>query len=146
MNIGDVLTTHTFVIELGAFQVETCQEVSALTYGQDVIECKQVTSTGELISRKQPGASQGGEITITRGMDQSKAFTDWVKETRQNHSLDTARQNIGITVLDATKRPVRRLQLVNAWASSWQGPALQAGNASPAMETVTIQFEDCIVE
>ncbi|MFI1660274.1 hypothetical protein ACH4ZU_35965 [Streptomyces sp. NPDC020472] len=51
--------------------METVQDVSGLTLEQDGVETRQVSSTGELIVRKQPGARRTGEITITRGMDKT---------------------------------------------------------------------------
>lgn len=146
MAIGDTLGGHTFAVELGRFQVETVQEVSGLTLEQDVIETRQVSSTGEPIVRKQPGPRATGEITITRGMDKSTAFTDWIKAGLADADLDTARQNITIAVKDARKQTVWRIHLSNAWASRWEGPQLDAGNSEPAAETVTLTYEDITVE
>ncbi|MGK5731570.1 phage tail protein [Streptomyces sp. URMC 124] len=146
MLTGDTFSSSTFAIELGKFQVETVQDVSGLTLEQDVVETRQVSSTGELIVRKQPGARRTGEITITRGMDKSTAFTDWIKATLVNADLDSARQNITIALKDAKKQTVRRIHLSNAWASRWEGPQLGATNSSVATEQVTITYEDITVE
>lgn len=113
MLTGDSFSSSTFVIELGKY----------------VVEVRQVSSTGELIVRKQPGASRTGEITITRGMDKSTAFTDWIKATLVDADLDAARQNITISLKDAQKNTVRRIHLSNAWASRWEGPQLGAANS-----------------
>ncbi|ARF55124.1 phage tail protein [Streptomyces gilvosporeus] len=146
MLTGDTFSSSTFAIELGKFQVETVQDVSGLTLGQDVVEVRQVSSTGELIVRKQPGARNAGEITITRGMDKSTAFTEWIKTTLDNADLDSARQNITIALKDAQKRTVRRIHLTNAWASSWEGPSLGTESTGPATEKVTITYDDVTVE
>ncbi|GCE01798.1 phage tail protein [Embleya hyalina] len=143
---GDVFSSHTFAIELGKFQVETVRDVGGLTLEQDVVETRQVTPSGELVIRKQPGARRSGEITVTRGMDKSTAFTDWIKATLVDADLDKARQNISISLKDARKNTVRRIHLTNAWASRWQGPTLGAGDASAATEQVTITYEDLTVE
>ncbi|MFJ6054785.1 phage tail protein [Streptomyces sp. NPDC092307] len=140
------LTNNAFTIDLGRFQVDTCQSVDGLTIGQDTIEIRQVTASGELVICKQPGARQAGEVTITRGLNGNTAFTDWVNETLQRHSPSTARQNVTITLIDSMKQPVRRYQLINAWATSWQGPSLQAGDSTAATETITLTYEDCTVE
>ncbi|NJP83071.1 phage tail protein, partial [Streptomyces sp. AA8] len=145
MLTGDTFSSSTFAIELGKFQVETVQDVSGLTLEQDVVETRQVSSTGELIVRKQPGARRTGEITITRGMDKSTAFTDWIKATLVNADLDSARQNITIALKDAKKQTVRRIHLSNAWASRWEGPQLGATNSGVATEQVTITYEDITV-
>ncbi|MFF2625366.1 phage tail protein [Kitasatospora griseola] len=143
---GDAFSTNAFSIELGKFQVETVRDVSGLTLEQDVVETRQVTPTGELLIRKQPGARRTGEITVTRGMDKSTAFTDWIKATLVNADLDSARQNITISLKDAKKNTVRRIHLSNAWASRWQGPSLGAGDSSTATEQVTITYEDLTIE
>lgn len=127
------LTTNVFGIEIGNILVETCQSVSGLSVGQDVIEVKQMTRSGELIVRKQPGPSQAGELTISRGMDKSKAFTDWIKTTRQN----TGQQNIAIVSMDAQMNVVRRFFLIDAWASSWEGPSLDGDSTGPEQVTIT---------
>ncbi|MFJ6617974.1 phage tail protein [Kitasatospora sp. NPDC091335] len=143
---GDPLSTHIFGVQLGGYNVESVKEISNLTVEQDVVEYKQVTQEGKLIVRKQPGARLPGEVTITRGLDKSGAFTDWIKETLNNGAINTARQNLTIEVKDTTGATLRRIQLINAWASRWEGPTLSAGESSPATETVTIVFEEISVE
>jgi phage tail-like protein len=143
---GDALSTHTFGVQLGGILVESVQEVSGLSVEQEVVEVKQVTNSGEQIIRKQPGARQAGEVTIIRGLDKSSAFTDWIKQTLNNGAVNTARQNLTIEIMDSTKATVRRIQLMQGWASKWEGPSLKAGESSAATETVTITFEEIVVE
>ncbi|MGP4000840.1 phage tail protein [Streptomyces sp. 8N706] len=128
------MQNHTFAIDIGAIRLETLQSVSGLTYGQDVIEVKQMTPDGEPVFRKQPGSVQSGEVTITRGMDKSEAFTNWIKQTRQKHDFDSSVQNVTIALLDAQQSTVRRYHLVGSWASG------------TGIETVTIQFDDMVIE
>lgn len=146
MAIGDIISGSTFVVDLGKFQVETVERISGLSLGEDAIEIKQVTPDGEVLIRKQPGAARSGEITITRGLDQSKVFTEWIHTTMTKRDVDDARQDITLTVLDPNKRPVKRVHLSRARASDWQGPSLDAGANSPATEAVTIVYEDITVE
>jgi phage tail-like protein len=143
---GDPLSTHIFGVQLGGYNVESIKEISNLTVDQDVVEYKQVTEQGKLIVRKQPGARLPGEVTITRGLDQSGAFTNWIKETINNGAVNTARQNLTIEIKDTTGATLRRIQLGNAWASKWEGPQLTAGESNAATETVTITFEEITVE
>lgn len=139
---GDTFATHRFQVELGKARVESVQEVSGLTVELDAIEVNQVTPTGEYIIRKLPGARKGGEVTITRGLDKSSAFTDWIKDTFEKGAIDAARQNISIIIVDAKNEATRRFDLTNAWVSKWEGPNLKAGEASPATEKVTVVFEE----
>lgn len=146
MTEGDALSTHVFGVQLGGYMVESIQEVSGLTVEEDVVEVQQVTAEGKALIRKQPGARKGGEVTITRGLDQSGEFTKWIKETLNNGAVDTARQNLTIEIKDTKGDTVRRIQLMRGWASKWEGPSLKAGESSPATEKVTITFEEIVVE
>jgi phage tail-like protein len=146
MDSGDALSTHVFGLQLGGYTVESLQEVSGLTVEEDVVEVLQVSDQGKPIIRKQPGAQKGGEVTITRGLDQSSEFTKWLKETLNNGAVSAARQNITIEIKDTEGNTVRRMQLMNGWASKWEGPSLKAGDSSAATEKVTIVFESVEVE
>jgi phage tail-like protein len=139
---GDTFVTHRFQVELGKARVESVQEVSGLTVELDAIEVTQVTPTGEYIIRKIPGARKGGEVTITRGLDKSSAFTSWITDTYEKGAIDAARQNISIIIVDSQNSEQRRWDLSNAWVSKWEGPSLKAGDASPATEKITIVFEE----
>jgi phage tail-like protein len=143
---GDALSTHLFGVQLGGYLVESIQEVSGLTVEEDVVETFQVTSEGRPLIRKQPGARKGGEVTITRGLDKSSEFTKWINETLNNGAVDTARQNITIEIKDTKGDTVRRIQLMQGWASKWEGPSLKAGESTGATEQVTITFEEIKVE
>ena len=138
---GDTLSTHIFQIELGGVAVESVQQVSGLTVELDSIEVAQVTPQGQYLIKKLPGARKGGEVTITRGMDKSSAFSGWVQETFEKGAVDQARKNVSIIFVDSTNTAQKRVNLENAWVSKWEGPDLKAGEASPATEKVTVVFE-----
>jgi phage tail-like protein len=142
MASGDSFIVHTFQVELGKARVESVQEVSGLTVELDAIEVNQVTPTGQYIIRKLPGARKGGEVTITRGLDKSSAFTDWIKDTFEKGAVNTARQNISIVLTDSESSQQRRFDLKNAWVSKWEGPSVKAGEAKAATEKITVVYED----
>ncbi|WP_305783852.1 phage tail protein [Symbioplanes lichenis] len=139
---GDTLIVHSFAVELGGIQVEYVQEVSGLTFELDAIEVQQVTSTGELVIRKIPGSRKGGECTITRGLDKSSSFTEWIKKTFVGGAVEEARQNISIIINDSERNEGRRFDLTNAWVNKWEGPSLKAGDSTAATEKVTVVYED----
>ena len=143
---GDALSTHLFGVQLGGYLVESIQEVSGMTVEEDVVETKQVTPDGKPLIRKQPGARKGGEVTITRGLDKSSQFTEWIKETLNKGAVEAARQNLTIEIKDTQGETVRRIQLMQGWASKWEGPSLKAGESTAATEKVTITFEEIVVE
>ncbi|MFI2078051.1 MULTISPECIES: phage tail protein [Streptomyces] len=145
MQVGDALGADMFAVDLGKFRVATYQGLSGLTFEQDATGVKTVTPEGSLVTRKIPGAKQLPDITLSRPMDASKVWVDWVVLTATNQDLDEARQNVGISLLDANKKPVLHVNLVNAWASSWKGPALSAGDASAGIETITLAYDDITI-
>lgn len=147
MATGDVYPANLFSIELDRFQVETVQSVSIPTMQLDAIETRQVSATGELVIRKLPDPRpQSGEITVTRGMDKSRAFTDWINTSLEKKDVAASRQNVTIVQYDVHKKAVLRYHLSNAWASQLKGADLDASSTSPATEQVTISYEECTVE
>jgi phage tail-like protein len=146
MAVGDVLRADIFTVELGKFQVATYQEASGLAFGQDATEAKTVTPKGQLLARKLPGARQLPDITLSRPMDANHAWTDWVVQSATSQDVDEARANIGITLLDTKRNPILRVNLHNAWAKSWEGPALQAGNSEAAIEKITLAYDDITID
>lgn len=143
---GDALSTHIFGLELGGIQVQNAQEVSGLTLEQDVVDVPQTSVTGERIIRKQPGGRKATEVTITRVVDESDAFTKWAQQTALHGDVDGARQNITIEYKKPNSETQRRIHLVNAWAYKWEAPTLNAGSAGAATEKASIAFEDIEVE
>lgn len=145
MAIGDTISGSIFVVDLGKFEVETVQQVSGLSFGTDTVEIRQVTPTGEVYTTKRTGSCHGGEITVTRGVDRSQVFTDWIQKTMTKRDMDDVREDITLMVLDPDKKPVKRVHLSRAWASGWHRDALDPANG-PAKEAVTIAYEDIEVE
>ncbi|GAA3356971.1 MULTISPECIES: phage tail protein [Saccharopolyspora] len=143
---GDSLSVHRFGVQLGGVTVESIKEVSGLTVEQDVVETQQVTDTGKMMNKKQPGGHKGGEVTITRGMTESPEFTKWLKKTVSDGEVEDARENLTIEVMEPNGTVVRRIQLYDAWVSKWEGPGLNAGESNAATEKATITFERIEVE
>jgi phage tail-like protein len=143
---SDSLATHRFGVQLGGYMVESVQEVSGLTVDQNVTEVPGLSNDGKPFIKKQPGASKPGEVIITRGLDRSSAFSQWINQTLLQGNVQSARQNLTIEVMDTTGATVRRIQLMNAWPYKWEGPDLKAGDTASATEKVTVTFEDISIE
>ncbi|WP_040687521.1 phage tail protein [Nocardia vinacea] len=125
MQIQDKTDSRTFAIDLGEFRVEMVQDVLGIS---------------------QPSEGTLGEVRITRGLDRSKAFTDWIERTLADDDAESARQDITITVMDADRKPGRRIRLLRALPTSWTEPALDAEDAEPASESVTVAYEEMRIE
>ena len=141
LQAGDAIATHNFGLQIDGVTVEYLAEISGLTYEQDVIEYQQVTDKGKPITRKMPGSKKAGECTVTRGMTQSKAFTEWIDKSMKG-DMSSARKNASIILQDYQGKETKRYDLRNAWCSKIESAGTKAGDTSPMTEAVTIVYEE----
>jgi phage tail-like protein len=142
---GDALTSHNFGLQIDGVMVEYLAEVSGLSLEQDVIEYQQVSAQGVPVVKKMPGVQKAGTATVVRGMTQSKAFNDWINQSVRGE-MGSARKNATIMVMDYQNNPVKRYNMRNAWCSKIDTSTVKAGEASALTETVTITFEELVIE
>ncbi|NGO73754.1 phage tail protein [Streptomyces boncukensis] len=142
---GDALTSHNFGLQIDGIMVEYLAEVSGLTIEQDVITYTQNTADGNNTVKTLPGTKKSGTCTVVRGMTQSASFTEWINDSIAGH-MATARKNASILMMDFEDNPVKRYNLRNAWCSKIDTSTVKAGEASALTETVTITFEELVVE
>lgn len=142
---GDSLTSHNFGLQIDGVMVEYLQEVSGLDMNQDVIEYQQVSANGRPVIKKLPGVKRAGEATVVRGMTQSAAFNEWINSSIRG-DMGSARKNASIIVMDYMNNPVKRYHLRNAWCSKVSASTVKAGEAAALTETITITYEEMIME
>ncbi|GAA4827196.1 phage tail protein [Streptomyces ziwulingensis] len=142
---GDALTSHNFGLQIDGVMVEYLAEVSGLTLEQDVIEYKQNSSMGRSEVALLPGTQKNGQCTVVRGMTQSASFTQWINDSIAGR-MATARKNASIIMMDFEDNPVKRYNLRNAWCSKIDTSTVKAGEAAALTETVTIVFEELVIE
>jgi phage tail-like protein len=142
---GDALAAHNFGLQIDGVTVEYLQEVGGLSLEQDVIEYQQVSADGRPVTKKMPGAKKAGEASVTRGMTESSAFTQWINDSLAGN-MASARKNASIILMDYQYNPVKRYNMTNAWCSKVESSGVKAGDASALTEQVTITFEDLTIE
>lgn len=142
---GDSLTSHNFGLQIDGVMVEYLAEVSGLSMEQDVITYTQNTPNGQNHVKNLPGTKKNGSCTVVRGMTQSAAFTHWINQSIAGQ-MSTARKNATIIMMDYMNNPVKRYNLRNAWCSKIDASAVKAGEAAALTETVTIVFEELVIE
>ncbi|MFE0107213.1 phage tail protein [Streptomyces sp. NPDC059009] len=142
---GDSLTSHNFGLQIDGVMVEYLQEVSGLTLEQDIIISQQNTAQGQIDINILPGVQKNGQCTVVRGMTQSSAFTQWINDSISGR-MSTARKNASIIMMDYEDNPVKRYNLRNAWCNKIDASSLKAGEAAVLTETVTIVFEELVIE
>jgi phage tail-like protein len=142
---GDAIASHNFGLQIDGVTVEYLQEVSGLSVEQDVIEYQQVSADGKPVTKKMPGVKKAGECTVTRGMTESKAFTEWINQSIAG-DMANARKNATIMMMDFQNSPVKRYNMRNAWCSKVESGGVKAGDATALTEQVTIVFEELVIE
>lgn len=142
---GDSLTSHNFGLQIDGVMVEYLAQVNGLTLEQDVIVSQQNSAQGKLETNLLPGVQKNGQCSVVRGMTQSSSFTQWINESIHGQ-MTTARKNASIIMMDFQDQPVKRYNLRNAWCSKVEASTLKAGEASALTETVTIVFEELVIE
>ncbi|EGG48717.1 MULTISPECIES: phage tail protein [Streptomyces] len=142
---GDALTSHNFGLQIDGVMVEYLAKVEGLSIEQDVIEYQQVSAQGRPVTKKMPGVKKAGTCTVVRGRTQSAAFNQWITES-VNGNMAMARKNATIMYMDYMNTPVVRYNMRNAWCSKIDISGVTAGEASTLTETVTITFEELVVE
>ncbi|MDF3302970.1 phage tail protein [Streptomyces tropicalis] len=142
---GDSLTSHNFGLQIDGVMVEYLAEVSGLTMEQDVITYTQNNPNGQNTVRNLPGVKKNGTCTVVRGMTQSASFTQWINQSIAGQ-MGSARKNASIIMMDFQNTPVKRYHLRNAWCSKIDTSTVKAGEASALTESVTIVFEELVIE
>ncbi|MGW4565696.1 phage tail protein [Streptomyces sp. NPDC004561] len=142
---GDSLTSHNFGLQIDGVMVEYLAEVSGLSMEQDVITYTQNSQNGQNSVKNLPGTKKNGTCTVVRGMTQSDSFTQWINESIAGQ-MSTARKNATIIMMDYMSNPVKRYNLRNAWCSKIDASTVKAGEAAALTETVTIVFEELVIE
>lgn len=91
------------------------------------------------IVRHIPGPVEYASVTLRYGVTTSRDLWDWLQNTVHGEVI---RKNVSIILLDSLgNHEVMRWNLIDAWPSEWQGAALNAGDRSLAIETLTLVFD-----
>lgn len=136
----DPFTAFNFQIDFGFAPADTLRggfrEVSGLD--AEIAQISYRTGTETTTVRKLPGLVTYSNIVLKRGLVSDLAFWNWTKGVINGQ---VNRVNGTITMLDATRSPVLRFTVRNAWPCRWTGPSLDAQANTVALETLEICHE-----
>lgn len=95
--------------------------------------------------RKIAGIHKVSDVTLKRGIVNSKDLWDWLKETQRNGP--SAQRTVVITLLDEASSPVESWTLRNVVPIKYTGPTLAAkGGGDVAMEELVLSAEGIELE
>jgi phage tail-like protein len=135
----DPLVGFHFQIDLAGKAAGEFLECSGLGSEHEIVEHK-VTANGHSVLKKIPGRLKWGDITLKRGITKEMDFWQWRKLV-EDGSVDQARMNGSIIMLDQTLTPVAQWDFVNGWPSKVSGPQVQSDSNAFGVEEVTIVHE-----
>lgn len=95
--------------------------------------------------RKIPGIHKVSDVTLKRGIVNSKSLWDWIKETRV--SGPAAQRSVSISLLDEAQSVVQSWLLRGVIPMKYTGPTLAAkGGGDVAMEEIVLSAEGLEIE
>jgi hypothetical protein len=95
--------------------------------------------------RKIPGVHKVTDVTLKRGIVNSKTLWEWIKKTRTDGPA--AQRSVSIVLLDEARSVVQSWVLQGAVPMKYTGPTLAAkGGADVAMEEIVLSAEGLEIE
>ncbi len=135
-NRTDPYRAYNFKLEIGGETQGHFTECSGLNIKVQSISYKEA---GTSTVHKLPGPVEYGDITLKYGMTSSTMLWDWMMKTA-NGQLE--RKNVSIKMIDNDGTSLAlQWNLIDAWPSGWDAPALNATSQEAAIETMTITYE-----
>lgn len=140
----DSSSANGFTVTIDGIQVPKVTEVSGLKMEVDKIELKQQTDKGQYVVRQLIGRPKSGELTITRGLTDSKTISDWLKTVTQG-DVAGSRKTASVALLDYAGAPIKTYSFTNCWVRSIEVNALKAGAAEQATEKFVVCYDEVSV-
>ena len=119
-------------IEAGGFTEVTGSDITI-----EPIEYREGDMTVET-PMKVPGLKKYGNLTLKKGIADSKAMYDWLAAGLQG---SVERKTLTITLLNETQAPAASWQVINAWPTKYTAPDFNASASEIAIETIEIVHE-----
>jgi phage tail-like protein len=95
--------------------------------------------------RKVPGIHKNSDITLKRGIINSKSLWDWIKQVRTTGV--NAQKGVTVTLLDEARTPVQTWVFRGVIPMKYTGPTLAAkGGGDVAMEELVLSVQGLELE
>lgn len=111
-------------------------EVSGFDASIDVIEYRE----GDMVQTpmKLPGLKKYGNITLKKGVMDTKALYDWMAVGLEKN---VRRATVTITLIDINGADAASWQVINAWPTKYTAPDFNATSSEIAVDTLEIAHE-----
>jgi phage tail-like protein len=146
MALGDFDNSpaNAFTVTIDGIEVPRVIEVSGLKTEVDKIELKQQTKDGKYVVRQLIGRPKAGELTVTRGLTDSKTVSDWLKTVMEG-DVAGARKTAAVALLDYKGETLKTYNFVNCWVKSVELNSLKAGATEQATDKFVICYDESTI-
>ncbi len=144
MDPFDSAPANGFTVKIDGIEIPKVIEVGGIKMEADKIELKQQTSDGKYVVRQLIGRPKSGELTITRGLTDSKTISDWLKVVMEG-DVPNARKTASVQLLDYHGETIKTYNFTNCWVRSVELNSLKAGAAEQATEKFVICYDEASV-
>ena len=114
----DALTAQHFAIEIAGVEVAQFSEFSGGAIEVEVLELKENTTEGKLITHKAPGVTKWPTLTLKRALNSSTDLEDWFKAASEGRVVDA-----GQLVVEIGIAPVKPAEFVIFRIAQFSGGA-----------------------
>ena len=136
----DPLIGAHFALDVDGVVSAFFSEASGFNNNSEVITHQAVDDQGRSVIQKIPGDLTWDDITLRRGITDSKALWDW-RQMVIDGDVEGARANGSVIMYNNAQEEVARFNFVNGWPSGWKGPDVSSDDQSVAIEEITIAHE-----
>jgi phage tail-like protein len=112
-------------------------DVSGLAIEVGVVE--KTDANKDTVTRKRPGTTKYGDITLKRTLSPDKTFWKWAKDIRDGKP--DYRTKGAIVLYDIAGAETGRWTFENAWPAKWSASDLDVGTDDLMTEEVTLAVE-----
>ncbi|MEV0597679.1 phage tail protein [Streptomyces sp. NPDC050315] len=137
----DKAVKHQWQVELDGRRVETLKSVSGATIEEEYVELSQTSPDGKPVPDLVEGAPAFfGTMTLTRGMDKSDAFTQWILDSRDPTKIEESAQDLVLVYVNAQNNAVKKFHVTDACPTSGSAADLAAGETGQVDETLEVKY------
>ena len=125
-----------YKVEIEGLEAGGFSEVTGFDASIDVMEYRE----GDMVQTpmKIPGLKKYGNITLRKGLADSRALYDWMIAGVDG---EVTRKTITISLLGQTGDVVAAWRVINDWPVKYTGPDFNATSSEVAVETLEIAHE-----
>jgi phage tail-like protein len=136
----DPVIVPRFKVAFGSKLTGGFTEVSTASMELTPVPYQSTGTDGQPNWTTQPGTRKNPTITLKRGMTSDLSAWSWHKEAADGQ-IASARVNGSISILNADGSPAATFDVINAWPTKVDMPALQASGTTPGIEVITLTCE-----